>query len=119
MPAPPAARRPVEVNGWADATGRAAHVFATSAWNGLGATPHQIWAFRRAELAAHAETPFRLTDGERATMLHIRTLPPRSQGVDRLLPVLRSLLAPLLPRAAELAPRARVAVVLALSERVG
>ena len=37
MPAPPAARRQVEVTSWADATGRAAHVFATSAWNGLGA----------------------------------------------------------------------------------
>jgi hypothetical protein len=86
----------VEVTRWADATGRAAHVFATSAWNGLGATPHQIWAFRRAELAVHAETPFRLADGERATMLHIRTLPPRAQGVDRLLPVLRALLAPLM-----------------------
>jgi 3-oxoacyl-[acyl-carrier-protein] synthase-1 len=94
-------------------------VFATSAWNGLGATPHQIWAFRRAELAAHAETPFRLTDGERATMLHIRTLPPRAQGVDRLVPVLRALLAPLLARAAALGQRARVAVVLALPERLG
>jgi 3-oxoacyl-[acyl-carrier-protein] synthase-1 len=118
MAAPPAARGPVEVSGWADATGRAVHVFATSAWNGLGATPHQVWAFRRAELAVHAETPFRLTDGERATMLHIRTLPPRAQGVDRLLPVLRALLAPLLPRAASLGQRARVAVVLALAERL-
>jgi 3-oxoacyl-[acyl-carrier-protein] synthase-1 len=117
MATPAAARRPVEVSLWADAT-RAPHVFATSAWNGLGDTPHRIWAFRRAELAAHAETPFRLADGERATMLHIRTLPPRAQGVDRLLPVLHALLAPLLPRAAELAPRARVAVVLALSERL-
>jgi len=119
MAAPTAPRKPVEVTGWTDAPGRAPHVFATSAWNGLGATPHQIWAFRRAELAAHAETPFRLADGERAVMLHIRTLPPRAQGVDRLMPVLRALLAPLFSRAASLGQRARVAVVLALSERVG
>jgi 3-oxoacyl-[acyl-carrier-protein] synthase-1 len=91
-------------------------VCGTTAWNGLGFTPHQIWAFRRAEIAAHAETPFRLTEGQRATMLHIRTLPPRSQGVDRLAPVLRKLVAPLLARVTTLG-RPRVAVVLALAER--
>ncbi len=107
----------IAVNGWADATGRSALVCGSSAWNGLGATPHQIWAFRRAEIAAHAETPFRLADGERATMLAIRTLPPRAQGTERLAPILKALLAPLLAQAAVLGPRSRSAVVLALPER--
>jgi 3-oxoacyl-[acyl-carrier-protein] synthase I len=108
----------IPVNAWSDATGRGALVCATTAWNGLGSTPHQIWAFRRAEIAAHAETPFRLRDGQRATMLHIRTLPPRAQGVDRLGPVLRRLLSPLLARAAALGPRARAAVIVSLPERL-
>jgi 3-oxoacyl-[acyl-carrier-protein] synthase-1 len=115
MATPP--QRPVPVNAWSDPTGRSAVVCATTAWNGLATTPHQTWAFRRAEIAAHAETPFRLAQGQRATMIPIRTLPPRSQGVDRLLPVLRRLLAPLAARAAALGPRARVAIVLTLAER--
>lgn len=105
-----------EVTSWMDASGSAAMVCGTTAWNGLGFTPHQIWAFRRAQIAAHAETPFRLTEGQRATMLHIRTLPPRSQGVDRLVPVLRRLIAPLLARVAAL-DRPRVLVVLCGAER--
>jgi 3-oxoacyl-[acyl-carrier-protein] synthase-1 len=107
---------PPEVTTWTDPSGQSALVCGTTAWNGLGFSPHQIWAFRRAEIAAHAETPFRLTEGQRATMLHIRTLPPRSQGIDRLVPVLRRLVAPLLARAAAL-DRPRVLVVLAVAER--
>ena len=105
-----------DVVSWADPEGQSALVCGTTAWNGLGFTPHQIWAFRRAEIAAHAETPFRLAEGQRATMLHIRTLPPRSQGVDRLVPVLRRLVAPLFGRAGVL-DRPRVAVVLGVAER--
>ncbi len=110
----------VPVNRWtADGSGRAAVICGTTAWNGLGFTPHQVWAFRRAEIAAHAETPFRLTAGQRATMVHIRTLPPRAQGVERLAPLLRALAAPLLGRVAGLGSGARVAVVLSLAERFG
>jgi len=101
---------------WFDPSGRSALVCGTTGWNGLGFTPHQIWAFRRAEIAAHAETPFRLPDGQRATMLHIRTLPPRSRGVDRLVPIVRRLVAPLFQRVAGL-DRPRVAVVLGVAER--
>ncbi|MFL5249616.1 MAG: hypothetical protein ACJ79V_17490 [Myxococcales bacterium] len=108
---------PPEVTTWTDPSGQSALVCGTTAWNGLGFSPHQIWAFRRAEIAAHAETPFRLTEGQRATMLQIRTLPPRSQGIDRLVPVLRRLVAPLLARAAAL-DRPRVLVVLAVAERL-
>ena len=35
---------------------------------------------QKREIAAHAETPFRLTEGQRATMIQIRTLPPRAQA---------------------------------------
>jgi 3-oxoacyl-[acyl-carrier-protein] synthase I len=93
------------------------HICAATARNGLGFSPHQIWAFRRAELAAHAETPFRLPEGQRATMLHLRTMPPRSQGLARLLPLLRSLLAPLLGKIPSATPKPRLAVALALGER--
>jgi 3-oxoacyl-[acyl-carrier-protein] synthase-1 len=105
-----------EVTSWIDAAGQSAIVCGTTGWNGLGFTPHQIWAFRRAEIAAHAETPFRLIEGQRATMLHIRTLPPRSQGIDRLVPVLRRLVAPLFARIA-LLDHPSVAVVLCVAER--
>jgi 3-oxoacyl-[acyl-carrier-protein] synthase-1 len=104
------------VRAWTDPSGEAALLCQTTAWNGLGFSPHQIWAFRRAEIAAHAETPFHLSEGQRATMLHIRTLPQRSKGVERMTPVLHRLLAPLFARLATLG-RPRVAVVLALAER--
>jgi len=101
------------VRTWIDPSGEAALLCGTTAWNGLGLTPHHIWAFRRAEIAAHAETPFRLPEGQRATMLHIRTLPPRAQGVDRMLPVLRALVAPLFGRLKTLG-RPRIAATLCL-----
>ena len=110
--------RAIEVSGWADATGRGPVVCATAAWNGLGTTPHQIWAFRRAEIAAHVETPFRLGEGQRATMIPIRTLPPRAQGGDRLAAILERLVAPPAQRAAALGPRARVAIAIGLPERL-
>jgi 3-oxoacyl-[acyl-carrier-protein] synthase-1 len=105
-----------KVTAWTDPSGVSATVCGTAAWNALGFTPHQIWAFRRAEIAAHAESPFRLTDGKRATMLHIRTLPPRSQGVERMVAVLRALLSPLLARLAAF-DRPRLLVVLSVAER--
>ena len=43
---------PLEVARW-DSGGRGLAICATTAWNGLGFTPHQIWAFRRAQIAAH------------------------------------------------------------------
>jgi len=104
------------VRTWIDPSGEAALLCGTTAWNALGSTPHHIWAFRRAEIAAHAETPFRLPEGQRATMLHIRTLPPRAQGVDRMLPVLRALVAPLFARLKTLG-RPRIAATLCLPER--
>jgi 3-oxoacyl-[acyl-carrier-protein] synthase-1 len=107
---------PPPVAAFRDASGEAALVCGTTAWNGLGFTPHQIWAFRRAEIAAHAETPFRLSEGQRATMLHVRTLPPRAQGVDRLAPILRRLVSPLLAQVASLG-RPRAAIVLGLADR--
>jgi 3-oxoacyl-[acyl-carrier-protein] synthase-1 len=49
-------------------------------------------------------------------MLHIRTLPPRSQGVERMVPVVRALLSPLLGRLAAF-ERPRLLVVLSVAER--
>lgn len=113
----PTAPASPKVTSFFDPSGRGAVVCATTAWNGLGESPHQIWAFRRAEIAAHAETPFRLADGQTATMLHIRTLPPRSQGLDRMAPVLRGLVSPLFKQVAAFGPRTRLATVMALAER--
>ncbi|MFO0604184.1 MAG: hypothetical protein U0324_13465 [Polyangiales bacterium] len=91
----------------------------TGAVNGLAFDPWQLWAFLRAELTAFAETPFRCANGARATMGHVRTLHPRSAGVERLVP----LGAHLLQGAAELLVRApaalRVALVLCLPPRMG
>ncbi len=107
----------LDVARWEEQGGRGLAVCATTAWNGLGFTPHQIWAFRRAEIAAHGETPFRLPEGQKATQLHIRTLPPRAQGVERMIPLLRALLAPHLARLEALGRKPRVAVALGLAER--
>lgn len=93
-------------------------VVGTAAWNGLAFSPYQTWAFRRAELSAFAETPFRAPNGQRVTMAQIRTLPPRDSGVDRLEPVATRTLTQLLASLGPLPQEATVALVLCLPERM-
>lgn len=102
---------------WGGSWGSAPVVVATAAWNGLAFNPHQIWASRRAELTAFAETPFRCTNGERATMAQIRTLPPRSYGLDRMSVIGRRLIDELLPMLRKVPSGSRLALALCLSDR--
>ena len=111
--------RGLDVVHWGGRHAPAPVVCATSAWNGLGFSPYQTWAFRRAELTCFAETPFRLGNGNRASMAHIRTLPTRSFGLERLIPVATRLVDELVPSLATLPPEARLALVLCLDERFG
>jgi 3-oxoacyl-[acyl-carrier-protein] synthase-1 len=103
---------------WDDRSQPAPVICGTTAWNGLGFNPHQIWAFRRAELTAMSETPFRLENGSRASMVPIRTLPPRSFGLARMEPVVRALLLPHLEKLAAVTPNAQIPVVLCVAERL-
>jgi 3-oxoacyl-[acyl-carrier-protein] synthase-1 len=107
----------LDVVHWGGAWGPAPAVVATSAWNGMGFTPHQIWAWRRAEMNALAESPFLNANGSRATMAHIRTLPPRARSSERLWAVAEALVKPLLQRLEALPTGSRVALVLGLAER--
>jgi 3-oxoacyl-[acyl-carrier-protein] synthase I len=59
-------------------------VISTAAVNGLAFDSHQTWAFWRADGSALVETPFRLWNGERATMAIVRSLDPRSFGLSRM-----------------------------------
>jgi 3-oxoacyl-[acyl-carrier-protein] synthase-1 len=93
-------------------------IVASSAWNGLACGSYQTWAFRRAELTAFAESRFRCRSGARATMAAIRSLPPAELGAARLVPVATRLVQALLPGLQDLAPEARVALVLCLPERM-
>lgn len=92
-------------------------VCGLAAWNGLGFDPHQIWAFRRAELTAFAESPFHCGNGARATMAQIRTLPPKLLGADRLIAIAQRLVGSLGTELAALAG-SRIGVVLGLPERM-
>ncbi len=94
-------------------------VCGTAAWNGLGFDPHQIWAFRRADLTAFAESPFHCENGTRATMAQIRTLPPKLFGAERLAAIAGRLLGSLLPQLSALGSGARLGVLLCLPERMG
>ena len=93
-------------------------VVATAVINGLGYSPHQVWAMRRAEQAALVESPFVLPDGTRATMAVVRSLPPRSHGEARIAAMSARLLDEALPTIAELGRvGARVGVWSCLPER--
>jgi 3-oxoacyl-[acyl-carrier-protein] synthase-1 len=107
----------LDVIHWGAKWGAAPVICATAAWNGLAFNPYQTWACRRAELTAFAETPFRCINGQRATMAQIRTLPPRSHGLQRMQRIAGRLVDELLPKLATLPTSSRLAVVLCLSER--
>ena len=72
-------------------------VVATAVVNGLGTSAHQIWAMRRAEQTALAESPFVLPDGTRVTMGLVRSLPPRSHGEARMAAMAARMLDDVLP----------------------
>ncbi len=94
-------------------------VCATAAWNGLGFTPWQTWAFRRAELTCFVESPFRDANGKRVTMASAATLEPRWTGLDRLLRLGGATTERLASTAVTVPRDARVAVHVCLSERYG
>ncbi|MEM9189081.1 MAG: hypothetical protein AAGF12_07885 [Myxococcota bacterium] len=87
------------------------------AWNGLGESAYQTWAFHRAEMLAFSETPFRMPEGERVTMAPIATLPPQARAEPRCFTMLTRLLDPLLLQIAGRFPAQRVGVALAVDER--
>ncbi|MDY7231163.1 hypothetical protein [Hyalangium rubrum] len=99
--------------------GAAPVIVGTAAWNGLAFSPYQTWAFRRAELSAFSETPFRAPNGKKVTMAPIRTLPTRDSGAARLAPIATRTLTQLLDSLGELPPNATVALVICLPERLG
>lgn len=102
------------VSSWAFAGKGGPLLFASSAVNGLADTPHRTWAFRRAELTAFAESPFRCRNGFRATMAHVRSLPVQAIGLTRLLPLATEALEPLVAVARGAGPGARLAVLAGL-----
>lgn len=93
-------------------------ISATESWNGLGFSAYQAWANRRAQLTCFAETPFICANGKRAAMAHIRTLPPRSFGADRMIAVASELLDRLSPLLSSLPARAPVGLALCLPSRL-
>lgn len=87
------------------------------AMNGLGFTSHQTWALRRADVRAMTESPFRLPDGELASMAHVRVLPRDDVGAMRLYAILEQILStPAQWLRGRVAP-GRLGVVLALPYR--
>jgi len=93
-------------------------VCATAAVNGAGLSSHQTWAFWRAELTPFAESPFRCSNGQRATMAHLQTLPVRCVGAERLLRLGRKAFSQLSPLLDRLPGESRVALAVGLSDRL-
>jgi 3-oxoacyl-[acyl-carrier-protein] synthase-1 len=87
----------------------------------IGFSSYETWANRRAELTGYGESPFRMSDGERATMAFVPTLAPTSYGLARMLVLLERVLSPLYERVRAGLPQlgrdARIGVGIALSER--
>lgn len=90
----------------------------TAAINGLGFDPATTWAFWRAEANGQQASPFRDDNGERATMVLVRTLPPTLTGAARLAHMLRDCLAQIAPSVDALGAGARVGVFLCLAARM-
>jgi 3-oxoacyl-[acyl-carrier-protein] synthase-1 len=67
-------------------------IVGTAALNGLGFSPYQTWAFRRADQTAFVESPFICPNGKRATMAQVQTLDPRTGGAERLEKILTACL---------------------------
>lgn len=93
-------------------------ICVAEALNGLGCSAWQSWAFRRADLTAFVEGPFRCDNGERATMAPLRMLEPGAMGVERMVPMGATVLQQLRPVLAQRPADARVALVLCLAERM-
>ncbi len=91
-------------------------VTATGAVNGLGFNSHQTWAFWRAEITPFAATPFRLDNGERATMVQVRSLPPGQHGVERQLALARHALGQIEGPLAALPDRTKLGASICVSE---
>ena len=85
-----------------DSARQAPVVRALSSVNGLGFSPYQMWAFRRADLTAFAPSPFLCDNGLPAIMAPVRTLSVTSFGGDRLVALALEALEPLLPSLAAL-----------------
>ena len=94
-------------------------VCGVNAINGLAFNSHQSWAFRRADMRAIHESPFRLPDGELASMAHIRAMPREEYGAARLLSILGHTLGTWPAWLAGRVSVDRLAVALALPERHG
>lgn len=99
--------------------GNAVGITAVGAANGLAFNAHQTWAFWRAEATGMVETPFRCTNGTRATMVTARTLPTKSVGVERMAALALGALEQLLPALQELRGGGARAMWLGLPERYG
>ncbi|MCA9606947.1 MAG: hypothetical protein KC619_15175 [Myxococcales bacterium] len=100
---------------WGGEHGPAPVVVGTAAFNGLGFNAHQSWAVWRADGSALMQSPFRLLNGERATMALIRSLPPKAYGVDRLWMILERALSEIEPQLAAIPGAPRVGMWLAVS----
>ncbi|MBX3276030.1 MAG: hypothetical protein KF729_37610 [Sandaracinaceae bacterium] len=100
---------------WGGDFGPAPVVVGTAAFNGLGFNAHQSWAVWRADGSALTQSPFRLLNGEQATMALIRSLPPTEYGVDRLWRILARVLKEIEPQLEAIPGTPRVGMWLAVS----
>lgn len=102
--------------GWGASTGPVVLDVATI--NGLGATPHQTWAFRRAETTAFVGSPFKLPSGRPVAFARVRQLDPRVVGGARLSALAERVLAAAQPALARVPREASTAALLCLPERM-
>ncbi|HJL19805.1 MAG TPA: hypothetical protein RMH99_29345 [Sandaracinaceae bacterium LLY-WYZ-13_1] len=100
-----------------DRPGRPPVVVGLGTCNALGTTPHQTWAFRRAEVTAFVGSPFRLPSGNALTFARVRQLDPLSIGGERLVSLAHRALDPVGELLARVPTRARLGIVLCLPER--
>lgn len=100
---------------WGGDYGPSPVVVGTAAFNGLGFNSHQSWAVWRADGSALAQSPYRLLNGEQATMALIRSLPPTEYGVDRLWRILGRVLDEIEPQLEAIPGKSRVGMWLAVS----
>lgn len=85
--------------------------------NAIGLDPHQTWAFRRAEITAFVESPFRLPSGNVLSFARVRQLDPRTTGVDRVAAMAARAIASVDRTLSRIPASARIGVALCISDR--
>ena len=108
----------LDIEHFGTADSRRVEIVATGTVNAVASSVYQTWAFRRAEIAGHTSSPFRLPSGNLLTFARVRQLHPMMVGPDRVVTLAVEALEQLAPSIARFPEGTRLGVGLCLPPRM-